>query len=225
MLPYTTVLPKPLLPVGERPILAILLEQLAAAGVGRVDLCIGYLGELIRAYLAEAELATRSMEIVFHTEAEPLGTAGALHEIPDLDEPFLSLNGDVLTSLDFAAFMDGHRAAEAALTVAVQEQETAIGSGVLDLDGERVTAYREKPLLRHLVSLGIYAIDPRALAHLARGRVDIPTLVDDLLAAGEHVRGHRFDGAWYDIGTLADHETATAEMSTNPERYVRRTSG
>lgn len=221
MLPYTTVLPKPLLPVGERPILGILLEQLAASGVRRVDLCIGYLGELIRAYLAEARLTLGGMEIVFHTEEEPLGTAGALHGIPDLDEPFLSLNGDVLTSLDFDAFMADHRASGAALTVAVQEQETAIGSGVLELDGDRVAAYVEKPVLRHLVSLGIYAIDPRALRQLAPGRVDIPALVDALLAAGEHVHAHRFDGAWFDIGTLADHETATQEMAANPERYLR----
>ncbi len=90
MLPYTTVLPKPLLPVGERPILAILLEQLAAAGTTRIDLCVGYLGELIRAYLLETPLRLRNAEIVLHTESQPLGTAGALHEIPALEEPFLS---------------------------------------------------------------------------------------------------------------------------------------
>jgi NDP-sugar pyrophosphorylase family protein len=220
MLPYTTVLPKPLLPVGERPILAILLEQLAAAGITRIDLCVGYLGELIRAYLLETPLRLCDAELVLHTESQPLGTAGALHEIPELEEPFISLNGDVLTSLDFGALMCEHRESGAALTVAVQAHKTAIGSGVLELDGSRVTAYIEKPVLEHLVSLGIYALDPRALKHLPPGHVDIPTLVAKLLAAGEQVHAYRFDGHWYDIGTLGDHDAAVAELSANPERYL-----
>lgn len=220
MLPYTTVLPKPLLPVGERPVLAILLEQLAAAGATRIDVCVGYLGELIRAYLAETPPAIGDAELAFHTESEPLGTAGALREIGAFDEPFLSLNGDVLTSLSFAALMEEHRASGAALTVAAQAQETAIGSGVLELAGDRVTAYVEKPTLTHLVSLGIYALDPRALTHLPPGRVDVPTLVDLLLAAGEDVRAHRFDGAWFDIGTIGEHEAATHALTEDPELFL-----
>lgn len=223
MRPYTTVLPKPLLPVGDRPILQILLEQLAAAGTTRVDLCVGYLGSLIRAFLAETELAVGEMEIAFHTEQEPLGTAGALRDLPGLEraDSFLSLNGDILTSLDFAAVMRHHRATDAALTVAVKPQRTEIGSGVLDLDGDRVTAWVEKPVLTHRVSLGIYAIAPRALALLPDGRADVPDLVDRLLAAGELVNAYQFDGAWYDIGTLSDHETAALDALERPERYLR----
>ncbi|HEV7772194.1 MAG TPA: sugar phosphate nucleotidyltransferase [Conexibacter sp.] len=220
MLPYTTVLPKPLLPVGERPVLAILLEQLAAAGATRIDVCIGYLGELIRAYLAETPPAIGDTQLAFHTESEPLGTAGALSEIASLDEPFLSLNGDVLTSLSFAALMDEHRASGAAITIAAQAQDTEISSGVLELSGDRVTAYIEKPTLTHLVSLGIYALAPRALEHLPPGRVDIPTLVDVLLAAGEDVRAHRFDGAWFDIGTIGEHEAAAKALADDPGRFL-----
>lgn len=225
MLPYTTVLPKPLLPVGDRPVLAILLEQLAAAGATRIDLCLGYLGELIRAYLAETPPAIGTTQLAFHTESEPLGTAGALHEIETLDEPFLSLNGDVLTSLSFAELMRAHRASGAALTVAAQTQETSIASGVLELDRDRVTAYVEKPTLTHLVSLGIYALDPRALSHLPRGRVDVPTLVDLLLAAGEHVHAHRFDGEWFDIGTISEHEAASRALAEEPERFLPSSTG
>lgn len=222
MLPYTTVLPKPLLPVGQRPILGVVLEQLAAAGATRIDLCIGYLGELIRAYLAEAALELGGAEVVLHSEREPLGTAGALHNIPDLDEPFLSLNGDVLTSLDFADLMRSHRDGGAALTVAAQRQETAIGSGVLELDGGRVTAYVEKPVMSHQVSLGIYALDPRALEHLADGPVDIPAMVATLLADGEEVRAYEFAGEWFDIGTVGEHEAAVAELEAHPDRYLPR---
>lgn len=222
MLPYTTVLPKPLLPVGDRPVLAILLEQLAAAGATRIDICVGYLGELIRAYLAETPPAVGDAELAFHTEKEPLGTAGALRELEALDdEPFLSLNGDVLTSLDFGALMEDHRASGAALTVAVQAQDTPIASGVLELNGDgRVAAYVEKPTLTHLVSLGIYALDPRALTHLPAGRVDIPMLVEALLAAGEPVHAHRFDGDWFDIGTIGEHEEATRALAADPTRFL-----
>ena len=116
--------------------------------------------------------------------------------------------------------MSEHRESRAALTVAVQTHETEIGSGVLELEEGRVTSYVEKPVLTHLVSLGIYALDPRALAHLPEGHVDIPTLVAELLAAGEAVHAYHFDGYWYDIGTIGDHEAATAELAANPHRYL-----
>lgn len=221
MRPYTTVLPKPLLPVGDRPILSILLEQLATAGVTRVDLCVGYLSGLIRAYLLEAMPGQDALDIRFHLESEPLGTAGALREVADLDEPFLLLNGDVLTSLDFAALLGGHVESGAALTVTAQSRPTTIASGVLAIDDrDRVSDYTEKPTMMHDVSLGIYALDPRALEHLGHGRTDVPDLVQALLAGGEHVRAHRFTGEWFDIGTLSDHELAVQEFTTRREHYL-----
>jgi NDP-sugar pyrophosphorylase family protein len=225
MRPYTAVLPKPLLPIGDRPILSILLEQLATAGVRRVDLCVGYLSGLIRTYLMESMPTRHGLEIAFHLEAEPLGTAGALREVADLDEPFLLLNGDVLTSLDFGALFDGHIRSDAALTVTVRTRETKIPSGVLAIAGDRVSDYTEKPTLRHDVSLGIYALDPRALGYLGGGRTDVPDLVQALLAAGEDVRAHRFADEWFDIGTLSDHELAVEEFTTRPERYLRTADG
>jgi len=221
MRPYTTVLPKPLLPVGDRPILAILLEQLAASGVTRIDLCLGYLGELIRAYLDQTPPAIGDAEIRFNTESEPLGTAGALREVESLDEPFLLLNGDVLTSLDFGGLVEAHRASGADLTVTVRTDRTEIGSGVLTLEGDDVVAYVEKPVLEHEVSTGIYVVEPAALEHLPAGRVDVPELVERLLAAGRRVGAHRLEGSWFDIGTPGDHRLATAEFLESPERYLR----
>jgi NDP-sugar pyrophosphorylase family protein len=219
MLPYTTVLPKPLLPVGDRPILAVLLDQLSAAGITRVDLCLGYLGELIRAYLSGAPRPL-GVEVVYHEELEPLGTAGPLGTISHLDEPFFSLNGDVLTSLDFGALMADHNSSGAALTIAAQQREIAIGSGVLEIGDGRVTAYVEKPVLTHLVSTGIYAWDPRAVTYLEGGHTDIPALVERLLAAGEVVRAYLFTGSWFDIGTPEEHRAAAADFATNPHRYL-----
>jgi len=220
MRPYTTVLPKPLLPVGERPILAILLEQLAAAGVTRVDLCLGHLGELIRAYLADAPLPLGGLRLVLHTEPEPMGTAGALRDLPGLDEPFLVLNGDVLTAIDPGAVMAAHRSSGADLTVTTQVRETTIGAGVLELDGDAVTGYEEKPVLHHVVSLGVYCLAPSALDLLPAGRVDIPALAAALIAAGRPVTQYRYDGPWFDVGTREDHERATAELAAHPERYL-----
>ena len=220
MRPYTTVLPKPLLPVGDRPILAILLEQLAGAGVTRFDLCLGYLGELIRAYLDQSPPELRGAELRFNTESEPLGTAGALREIEDLDERFLLLNGDVLTSLDFAALAEAHARSGADLTVTVRTDRIEIGSGVLDITGDEVTAYVEKPVIEHEVSTGIYVVEPAALDHLPGGRVDVPELVGELIAAGRRVGAHRLDGEWFDIGTPDDHRRATAEFLESPGRYL-----
>ena len=220
MRPYTTVLPKPLLPVGDRPILAILLEQLSAAGASRIDVCLGYLGELISAYLEQTPPDIGDTGIHFNTEREPLGTAGALREVGSLDEPFLLLNGDVLTSLDFGGLMASHLGSGADLTVTVRTNRTEIGSGVLTLDGERITAYNEKPVLEHEVSMGIYAISPGALEFLPEGRVDVPELVESLIAAGRPVVAHRLEGSWYDIGTPEDHRQATQELNENPERYL-----
>jgi len=220
MRPYTTVLPKPLLPVGERPIIAILLEQLAAAGATRIDICLGYLGELIQAYLDQTPPDIGDTEIHFNTEPEPLGTAGALREIDSLDEPFLLLNGDVLTSLDFGGLMDAHLQSGAELTVTVRTNRTEIGSGVLTLDGDRITAYDEKPVQEHVVSMGIYAISPAALEYLPDGRVDVPELVENLIGAGRPVAAHQLDGSWYDIGTPDDHRDATEEIDRSPGRYL-----
>ena len=221
MRPYTTVLPKPLLPVGDRPILALLLEQLAASGVSRIDICLGYLGELIQAYLDQAPPDIGDAEIHFTTEKEPLGTAGALNLVDDLDEPFLLLNGDVLTSLDFGALMTNHLEAAVDLTVTVRTERTEIGSGVLTIVGESITDYVEKPTIEHEVSTGIYAISPAALDHLASGFVDVPDLVHALLANDRTVGAFRLAGSWYDIGTPDHHRQATAEILESPERYQR----
>ena len=221
MRPYTTVLPKPLLPVGDIPILAILLEQLSATGTTRIDLCVGYLGELIQAYLDQSPPRIGDTEIRFTTESSPMGTAGALREIDSLDEPFLLLNGDVLTSLDFGLLMSTHLGSGADLTVTVRTDRTEIGSGVLTLDGDRITAYDEKPVIEHEVSTGIYAIQPEALTYLDEGRVDVPDLVENLIDAGREVKAHRLEGSWYDIGTPDDHRLATSEILESPERYIR----
>jgi mannose-1-phosphate guanylyltransferase len=213
MRPYTTILPKPLLPVGERPILEIILGQLAAAGFTHVDLCVGHLGDLIRVYFREGTILPEGLTLDWHWEPEePLGTAGALRVVPDLDGTFLAMNGDILTTLDYRALVDHHRANGAALTIAVQGKRVEVDLGVLELNGDDVVGYREKPTLSYEVSMGIYVYEARALEYLPDGACQFPDLVDRLLAAGEQVCAYRSDDMWFDLGTMNEYERAVAEI-------------
>lgn len=210
--PYTMVLPKPLVPVGERPVLELIIHRLAACGVVRIDLCIGHLGELIMAYFADGSRVPDGMTLHYHREEEPLGTAGALRAIEDLDEPFLVLNGDIVTDLDFSALVSFHREQAAALTIATMEKEVPISLGVIEHDERRVTGYVEKPTLSFPVSMGVYVYEPRVLELMPPGHFDFPDVVHLLLRRGEPVVSYPFSGTWFDIGTPSDHERAVEAL-------------
>lgn len=218
--PYTTILPKPLVPVGDRPILEHILRRLHASGTRVVDLCIGHLGELIQVYFSQPSTLPEDLELRWHWEDEPLGTAGALRLVPDLDGSFLVMNGDVLTNLDYAELMRSHEQRGAALTVAMHAQPVQIDLGVIDTDGERIVAYHEKPKLDYEVSMGIYAYSERALAQVPReGPCQFPDLVGLLLDAGEEVSAYRSDAAWFDIGTPGEHQRAVDAFTQSPELF------
>jgi NDP-mannose synthase len=218
--PYTTVLPKPLVPVGDRPILERILHQLAAAGVTRVDLCVAHLGELIRAYFTESKAAPPGVELRWHWEDEPLGTAGAIRVVPDLEDVFLAMNGDVLTNLDYRALVDYHCAREAALTIAMHRKHIQIDLGVIESTDGFVTAYREKPSLTYDVSTGVYVYDHRVLVKMPEGPCQFPDLVQLLLACGERVAAYSaFDAEWFDIGTVGELERATTRLAEHPELF------
>jgi NDP-mannose synthase len=218
--PYTTVLPKPLVPVGERPILEHILRRLHASGARAVDLCVGHLGELIQVYFSQSDSLPEELELRWHWENEPLGTAGALRLVPDLGGTFVVMNGDVLTNLDYAELVRFHEEAGAALTVAVHAKKVEIDLGVIDIDGDRIVGYHEKPRLDYQVSMGIYVYDERALEHLpAEGPCQFPDLVQRLLDAGENVMGFRSDAQWFDIGTPVEHRRAVEEFDRAPELF------
>ena len=217
--PYTTVLPKPLVPVGDRPILELILNQLHAAGFERADLCVGHLGGLIRAYLSESGVVPDGLEVQYTWEEEPLGTAGALHLIERPEEPFLVMNGDILSTLDYGEFLRAHSASGAALTIATHRKDVPLALGVIESEGDTVTGYVEKPTLNYHVSMGIYGYSPWALDHVPHERFDFPDLVLKLLAEGERVDSHRFEGDWFDIGTRDEHERAVSAFDADPDRY------
>jgi NDP-sugar pyrophosphorylase family protein len=216
--PYTTVIPKPLVPVGDRPILEHILLALHRAGVRHIDLCVSHLGELIEVYLTHAALP-EDLDVQFHWEHEPLGTAGALRLIPDLSDTFIAMNGDVLTNLDYRALVDHHREREAALTIAMTAKRVQIDLGVIDHGDGYVKGYREKPTLDYHVSMGIYVYEARAVRYLPDGPCQFPDLVTRLLDAGEPVAAYLSDADWFDIGTVDEYERASRTIEAAPERF------
>jgi NDP-mannose synthase len=214
--PYTAVLPKPLVPVGERPILEHILAWLAGAGIARVDVCIGHLGELIQTYFSQPGSIPAGLEVSWVREREPLGTAGALRGIPPLEETLLVVNGDILTDLDpTGAMLAFHVDQRAALTIATRAAQVEIELGVIEHDGATVTGYLEKPVLRHDASMGIYLYEPRAvsvISELATPEIQFPDLVLALLARGERVAAYMTDAEWHHVGTVAQHVEASRQL-------------
>lgn len=216
--PFTTILPKPLLPIGDRAILELLVEQLRVHGFTRLTLAVGYLSHLIEAVFGDG--SAYGVSIDYHHEDEPLGTAGALAGVRGLDEPFLMLNGDVITTLDFAELVAVHVAGGSALTIATQVRRATIDFGVLQVeegDGmlQTVTGYLEKPSSEYAVSMGVYVIDPRLLRLIRPGAyLDFPDLVLKALAANEQVASYGYEGLWLDIGRHEDYEQA---ISAEPD--------
>lgn len=219
--PYTMVLPKPLTPLNEQPIIEHIIRRLAASGVNRIDLCLGHLGGLIQTYLSQATTLPPDVELGYHWEDEPQGTAGALRDFRDSEDPLIVTNGDILTSLDYGELLRAHVESGAALTIAMREQQVQVSLGVIERSNGRVLGYREKPTLTYEASMGIYVYGPEALAALPdEGACQFPDLVMRLLDAGKHILPFSTNAAWYDIGTPAEYERAMVDLRERPEVYA-----
>lgn len=218
--PYTTVLPKPLMPVGDRPILDIVVRQLRHYGFDDLTLAVGHLAELLMAYFGDG---TRfGVRIRYSREEQPLGTAGPIGLVEGLDEPFLVMNGDVLTTLDFAAMMKEHRETGAVATIGAFRRSVKVDLGVIEFDERRqLTQYIEKPTHQYWVSGGVYAFDPKVRGLLKPGeRMDLPDLVRSLAAGGETVRCHVHEGYWLDIGRIEDHQRAAEDFMAHRAEFL-----
>lgn len=210
--PFTFAFPKPLVPVGDTPILDVIVRQLAHAGVKHITMAVGHLAELIMAYFSSKQYP--GLRIDYSREEAPLGTAGPLSLIEDLDETFLVLNGDILASLDFQHLIAHHQAGNGCATIASYRKELKIDLGVLEVDEDgRLRGYREKPVYDFRVSMGVYVFEPKVLTLLRGGeRCDLPDLVIRILAAGQNLLVYPFDGFWLDIGRPEDYARAVEEM-------------
>lgn len=220
--PYTASFPKPLVPLGEVPVLEVLIRRLLQHGITDITLTLGHLAELIKAYLQHRRCLSDQCVLRYVVESEPTGTAGSLALVPGLEQTFLAMNGDLLTNLDFHTLVDFHRAQDAALTIGVQDRDVKIDLGVLDLNGGyTVTGYHEKPRTTYKVSMGIYVYEPKVLEYIPPGRyLDFPDLVLRLLAQGEKVCAFPTDCLWLDIGRPDDYARAQQMFADRKEDFI-----
>jgi NDP-mannose synthase len=225
--PYTTVLPKPLLPIGDRSILEVVVRQLHSYGFSDLTFAVGYLSHLIEAVFADG--SEFDVGIDYHHERQPLGTAGPLATMDEFEESFLVMNGDVLTTLDYDALMAAHKEAGNALTVASHRRIVKTEYGVLHTDGEsssgvstQVNDYEEKPEIPYLVSIGVYILEPEVIEYIPTGTpFDMPDVIKALIEAGRPVGTYLFDGFWLDIGRHDDYERAIAEFDQISPHLLR----
>lgn len=218
--PYTQIIPKPLMPIGDKPILEILLRQMKRAGIHRVTLTVGYLGDLLRVFFREGEHLGLTIDYV--SEVKPLGTSGPLANVEGLNGTFLVTNGDVLTDLDFADLIAFHRQQGGIATIATHKRKVDINLGVVEMNRKKqVVGYLEKPSFNYLVSMGLYVFEPRILDYIPKDEyLDFPDLVQKLIDAGEQVNGYVFKGYWEDLGRPDDYERATADYEKNRYQFL-----
>lgn len=222
--PFTSVLPKPLMPLDGHAILEVVIRQLARQGFLDITLSVGYLAHLIEAVFGDG--ADHGVTIRYVHEDEPLGTAGSLRLVDGLYDTFLMQNGDLVTTLDYRGLVRAHRHAGNLLTIATRRRRVEIDYGVVEL-GEgagrrrRVTGFREKPGIDIVVSMGIYAIEPEVLEFIpGEGYFDFPDLVWALLKAGAPVGSFGHDGLWLDIGRPDDYDEAVSLIEQGKLPFV-----
>jgi NDP-sugar pyrophosphorylase family protein len=220
--PFTAAFPKPLVPLDDTPVIEVLVRQLQQFGITDLTVVTGHLAELIRAFLGDGE--RYGLKINYFRETTPLDTAGCLGLLPRSPEPFLVMNGDLLTTLDFNALHTFHRAHGGLATIATYERQVKIDLGVLEIDDDgRLTDYIEKPTHKFLVSMGIYCFDPSVCDFVQPGeRVSMPELILRLRNAGHEVQTFRDDCYWLDIGRPDDYAAACDEFRRDRSRFFPR---
>lgn len=218
--PYTKILPKPLLPIGDMPILEVLIRQMKHFGIDEISLTVGHLSELLRAFFQKGE--QWGVKLDYYYEDFPLGTVGALAQISGLNETFLMTNGDVLTTLNLKAMIEYHKQEQAMATIGMHHRKVKIDFGLLQLNEEsRVTGYIEKPTQEYMVSMGIYVFEPGVVTYVPKGQyLDFPDLILKLIAAGEKVVGYPFEGYWQDLGRPDDYEQATNDFDEMRSQFL-----
>ena len=208
--PYTMVIPKPLMPIGDLPILEILLRQLKKAGIEEIILAVGYMAHLFQAFFQNGE--RYGLQISYSFENEPLGTAGPLaNVIHDLSSNFIVLNGDLLTTLNYANIINFHIERQAAATIGLYHRDVKIDFGVINTTDEgQLREYIEKPTYSFQVSMGVNVFNRDMVApYLIPGKhLDIPDLMTKMMRDGLPVLGYREECYWLDIGRLEDYQTA-----------------
>jgi NDP-sugar pyrophosphorylase family protein len=205
--PFTYVLPKPLVPVGEKPILAILIDQLKKNGIEDITLCVNQMAELIMAYFGDG--SKFGVKITYSMEQTPLGTIGPLKLIPDLPDIFFVMNGDLLTDMSFTDIYNFHIQEKSLITVGCTKRETSIDFGVMKIENQLITSFQEKPRYNFSVSMGIYVFNRQVLSFVPENqKYGFDDLMHNLLNHQQTIQAYIFDGFWLDIGRIEDFQKA-----------------
>ena len=217
--PFTNVIPKPLVPIGDLPILEVVLRQLKFYGADRIVLAVNHLARLIEAFFGDG--SRLGLKLVYSLEEKPLGTAGPIRLIDDLDENFIVMNGDLLTTIDYSDFFQHHKNVGATASIATFQKEVKIDLGVLETKEKNFVNYIEKPTYHFTVSMGIYALNRRVIQFIPEDeKFDMPDLILALHKKGEKVVCYSGDYDWLDIGRIDDYERAVQLFEANRDAYL-----
>jgi len=212
--PYTVVLPKPLMPIGDYPILEVIVRQLVQTGFNRITMAVNHQAEIIMAFFGDG--SKWGVVIDYSMEDVPLGTMGPLKLIADLPENFLVMNGDILTDLNFGTFYQQHVADNCLFTISAHLREQIIDYGVLETDTlDKLIGFLEKPKDQYQVSMGIYMVSREILSFIADGApYGFDSLMLDLLEAKRQVNVKKYNGYWLDIGRPDDYIQAIEQFES-----------
>jgi len=218
--PYTRIIPKPMMPIGDKAILEIMLHQMRLAGIDEVVLTVGHLAGLMRAFFQDG--AHLGIHICYSFEDHPLGTAGPLSLIDGLNETFMVCNGDVLTTLNLRELIDFHKQNKGVATIASHLRQVHIDLGVIQVNGDHsIIGYQEKPTIDYLVSMGIYIFEPLVLQYIPKEQyLDFPDLIKILVADNKRVVAYPFDGYWEDLGRADDYEQANIDFEQMRSQFL-----
>lgn len=211
--PYTTSFPKPLVPVGDKPILEILMNQLASNGITNIILTVGHLEELIRAYFGDGNKF--GVKIKYSLEDRPLGTVGPLTLIKnELEESFFLINGDILSDVNYKKIIENHIKSKSIATITLVKRDIIVDFGVVELDKNfYISEYHEKPKINYYVSTGINIFEPKIFNYIEQNKqFDLPDLIKKLIKEGEHVNTYIHNGYWLDVGRPEDYEKACNDV-------------
>ncbi len=220
LMPYSAILPKPLMPIEDKPVMEVVVAQLKKSGISEIIVSTGHLAGLLQAYFGSGEKL--GVKIIYSKEEKPLGTAGPLALVKDqLDETFLVINGDTLSNISFKSLLKYHRQKKAMVTVCVCNKRVQIELGTLQVgrDGD-LKDYIEKPAFEYLASMGIYAMEPSVLKYIKSGvPLGLPDLVKKLVKKGVQVSCYLHKGMWFDIGTMEDYRDAVDIFTKKKDQF------
>lgn len=219
--PYTVVLPKPLMPIGDYPIVEVIIRQLVQHGFTHITMAVNHQAEIIQAFFGNGD--KWGIKIDYSLEDKPLSTMAPLKLIKDLPEDFLVMNGDILTDLDFGKFYENHIADNNIFTISSYQREVKSEFGVLDVDdADTLTGFREKPVSIYDVSMGIYMVSKEAVQYIPENTLyGFDHLMLDLMKNGENPKVEKFVGYWLDIGRPDDYEVAIKVFENNSKQFLK----